>query len=105
MKKNPDKKKKKIHLILLWNTKIEHQNLKSLRVQCWHKIVIRHLNISFVTNKFKMLLFIIVGATDISLISEIRIYFPFPTSKFVKNDNSNIFKLALNEGQRYYISF
>ena len=43
-----------------------------------------------------MLSFIIVRAIDILLISEIRIGFPFPTSMFVKNDNSNILKLALN---------
>ena len=46
-----------------------------------------------------MLSFVILGAIDIPLISEMKIDFQFPTSTFVKNGNSNIFKWSLNENR------
>ena len=98
--KNVANSKSDFHPILLWNRKIEYQNLKNLKdltVKYRHQIVIKHLNISSMRNKFKMLSFVILGAIDIRLISEIKTDFPFPTSAFVKNGNPNIFKLALNE--------
>ena len=55
-------------------------------------ILIGHLNISSIRNKFELLLFLIGGKVDILLICETKIHGTFPTALFLMSCNSNFVK-------------
>ena len=55
-------------------------------------ILIGHLNINSIRNKFELLLFLIGGKVDILLMSETKIHGTFPTSLFLMSCNSNFVK-------------
>ena len=67
------------------NIKISHDPysiLKDIRLKNVNRIIIGHLNINSVRNKFEMVSDLIRGSIDIFLISETKIDSTFPTSQF-----------------------
>ena len=60
---------------------ITNADLKSLRIRNLNKIVVGHLNINSVRNKFNFLAQV-KGNIDILMISETKLYESFPPSQF-----------------------
>ena len=60
-----------------------YSNLKSLKLKNLDKIVIAHLNINSLRNKFDLLRDIVEDNIDILLISETKLDESFPTSAFI----------------------
>ena len=60
--------------------------LKNLKIQNTNKIIIGHLNINSLRNKFECLKFIIDKSVEIFLISETKLNHTFPDSQFQSLD-------------------
>ena len=83
-------------------THVEHHSdtITDLRTFCIKypsNIIIGHLNINSVRNKFELLSFLIGGKIDILLICETKIDSTFPTSQFHMSGFSNIYRLDWND--------
>ena len=63
--------------------------LTSLRVKNLNKLIIGHLNMNSLRNKFELLTHQIKDNIDILIISEIKLDESFPTSQFFKNGFSS----------------
>ena len=72
-------------------------DLRTFRIKYPSNIIIGHLNINSIRNKFELLSFLIGGKVDILLISETKIDSTFPTSQFLMNGYSNIYRLDRND--------
>ena len=70
--------------------------LKQLRQKNWKKIIIGHLNINSIRNKFDLLADLIKGNIDIMVISETKIDESFPTSQFSITGYSPPYRLDRN---------
>ena len=57
--------------------------LKEMKVQSSYKLILGHLNINSIRNKFEALKFIIDNNIDIFLISETKLEDSFPTAQFL----------------------
>ena len=60
-------------------------------------VIIGHLNINSIRNKFELLSFLIDGKVDIFLISETKIDRTFATSQFLMSGYSNVYRLDQND--------
>ena len=67
--------------------------LKQLRNQNPHRIIIGHLNINSIRNKFESLVTFVGNNLDILMISETKIDDTFPKSKFLIEGFSKPFRL------------
>ena len=72
-------------------------DLRTSRVKYPGNVIIGHLNISSIRNKFELLSFLIDGKVDIFLISETKIDGTFPTSQFLMSGYSNVYRLDRND--------
>ena len=72
-------------------------DLRTFRIKYPSNIIIGHLNINSIRNKFELLSFLIGGKVDILLISETKIDSTFPTSQFLMSGYSNIYRLDRND--------
>ena len=59
--------------------------LKNLRVSYPNNIIIGHLNINSIRNKFEMLSLSVVLYVDISMLSETKLDSNFPSTQFLIN--------------------
>ena len=59
-----------------------NKDLKSLCIRNLNKIVVSHLNINSIRNKFDFLAHQVQGHTDILIISETKLYESFPLGQF-----------------------
>ena len=57
--------------------------LRKLRIKNLNKIIIAHLNINSIRNKFEMLALLFQGVIDILMICKTNIYDSFPTEQFI----------------------
>ena len=57
--------------------------LKEMKAQSSYKLILGHLNINSIRNKFEALKFIIDNNIDIFLISETKLEDSFPTAQFL----------------------
>ena len=67
--------------------------LRSLRVKNLNKLIIGHLNINSLRNKFELLTHQIKDNIDILMISETKLDESFPTSQFFMNGFSSPHRL------------
>ena len=72
-------------------------DLRTSRVKYPGNVIIGHLNISSIRNKFELLSFLIDGKVDIFLINKIKIDGTFPTSQFFMSGYSNVYRLDRND--------
>ena len=72
-------------------------DLRTFRVKYPSNVIIGHLNINSIRNKFELLSFLIDGKVDIFLISETKIDGTFPTSQFLMSGYSNVYRLDRND--------
>ena len=77
-------------------------DLKALRLKNVNKLIIAHLNINSLRNKFKFLIFLIEDDIDVLMISETKLDEIFPTNHFMINGFSPPFRLDRNEMRWYY---
>ena len=68
--------------------------LRSLRVKNLNKLIIGHLNINSLRNKFELLTHQTKDNIDIFMISEAKFDASFRTSQFLKNGFSNTHRLV-----------
>ena len=66
-----------------------NEELRSLRVKNLNKLIIGHLNINSLRNKFELLAHQIKDNIDILMISETKLYESFRTSQFFTNGFSS----------------
>ena len=71
---------------------ITNIDLKSLRTRNLNKIVVGHLNINSVRNKFDFLAHQVKGNIDILMISETKLDESFPPGQFLLDDCSVPFR-------------
>ena len=81
-------------------THVEHHrdsiiDLRTFRVKYPSNVIIGHLNINSIRNKFELLSFLIDGKVEIFLINEID--GTFPTSQFLMSCCSNVDQLDRND--------
>ena len=72
---------------------ITNADLKSLRIRNLNKIVVGHLNINSIRNKFDFLAHQVKGHTDILMISETKLDKSFPPSQFFWMPTGSLFVL------------
>ena len=72
-------------------------HLKSIRIRNLNKIVIGHLNINSLRNKFDFLATQVKGYIDILMISETKLDESFPIGQFLTDGYSVPFRLDSNE--------
>ena len=72
-------------------------DLKTLRLKYPSNVIIGHLSINSIKNKFELLSLLIGSKIDISLISETKIERTFPTSQFLMSGYSNVNRLDRND--------
>ena len=72
-------------------------DLKALRLKNVNKLIIAHLNISSLRNKFEFLISLIKDNIDVLMISETKLDESFPTSQFMINGFSAPFRLDRND--------
>ena len=72
-------------------------DLRTSRVKCPNNVIIGHLNINSIRNKFELLSFLIDGKVDVFLISETKIDGTFPTSQFLMSGYCNVYRLDRND--------
>ena len=81
---------------------------KALRLKNFNKLIIAHLNINSLRNKFEFLISLIKDNTDFLMISETKLDQSFPTNQFMINGFSAPFRLDRNndirEDIRWYYS-
>ena len=68
-------------------------DLKALRLKSVNKLIIAHLNINSLRNKFEFLISLIKDNIDVLMISEAKLDESFPTSQFMINSFSAPFRL------------
>ena len=71
--------------------------LKNLHVNYSNKIVMRHLNINSIRNKFQLLSSLTTGKIDILMISETKLDATFPSNKFFIQGYSTVYRLDRND--------
>ena len=71
--------------------------LRKLRIKNPNKIIIAHLNINSLRNKFEMLSLLFHGVIDILMICENKIDDSFPTKHFIIEGYSTIYRLDRND--------
>ena len=71
--------------------------LRKLRIKNPNKIIIAHLNINSIRNKFEMLSLLFHGVIDILMICETKIDGSFPTEQFIIEGYSTIHRLDRND--------
>ena len=69
---------------------------KALRLKNFNKLIIAHLNINSLRNKFEFLISLIDDNIDILMISETKLDQSFPTNQFMINGFSIPFRLDPN---------
>ena len=69
---------------------------KALRLKNFNKLIIAHLNINSLRNKFEFLISLIKDNTDFLMISETKLDQSFPTNQFMINGFSIPFRLDPN---------
>ena len=80
--------------------------LKNIRVKYSNKIIMGHLNVNSIRNKFELLSSLIGGKIDILMISEIKLDATFPTNQFFIQGFSTVYRLDRNDrGVGYHFSF
>ena len=75
----------------------EMLRLRKLRIKNPNKIIVAHLNINSIRNKFEMLSLLLYGVIDILTICETKINDFFPTKHFITEGNSTIYRLDRND--------
>ena len=75
------------------NDESAYSQLKLLRVKHFNRIIIAHLNINSIRNKFDTLSDLIQGNLDLLLVSETKIDCSFPTTQFLIPGFSSPFRL------------
>ena len=70
--------------------------MRSLRVKNLNKLIIRHLNINFLRNKFELLTHQIKNNIDILVISETKLDESFPTNQFFMKGFTSTHRLGQN---------
>ena len=78
------------------NTENTNMDLKALRLKNVNKMIIAHLNINSLRNKFEFLISVIKDNIDIFKISETKLDQSFPANQFMTNGFSAPFKLDQN---------
>ena len=73
------------------------QILSDLRKKNTGRLIIDHLNINSLCNKFEELKFLTQGKIDILMISETKLEESFPTNQFLISDFSAPFRLDRND--------
>ena len=68
-----------------------------IRIKNANRLIIRHLNVNSLRNKFQMLEKLIRDKIDIFLISETRLDSSFPSGQFVTKSYSTPFRLDRNQ--------
>ena len=68
-------------------------DLKALRLKNFNKLILAHLNINSLRNKFEFLISLIKDNRDILMISETKLHPSFPTNQFMINGFSAPFRL------------
>ena len=71
-------------------------DLKALRLKNVNKLILAHLNINSLRNKFQFLISLIKDNIDVLMISETKLDGSFPTSQFMINGFSAPFRLDRN---------
>ena len=71
--------------------------LKNIRVKYSNKIIMGHLNVNSIRNKFELLSSLIGGKIDILMISEIKLDATFPTNQFFIQGFSTVYRLDRND--------
>ena len=71
-------------------------DLKALRLKNFNKLILAHLNINSLRNKFEFLISLIKDNTDFLMISETKLDQSFPTNQFMINGFSIPFRLDPN---------
>ena len=71
-------------------------DLKALRLKNVNKLIITHLNINSLRNKFEFLISLIEDNLDVLMISETKLDESFPTSQFMINGLRAPFRLDRN---------
>ena len=71
-------------------------DLKALRLKNVNKLILAHLNINSLRNKFQFLISLIKDNIDALMISETKLDGSFPTSQFMINGFSAPFRLDRN---------
>ena len=72
------------------------ESLKAIWKRHLNKIVVAHLNINSLTNKFDYLIEQITWNIDILMISETKLDTSFPTGQFLINGYSELFRIDQN---------
>ena len=72
-------------------------DLKALRLKNFNKLILAHLNINSLRNKFEFLISLIDDNIDILMISETKLDQSFPTNQFMTNGFSAPFRLDRND--------
>ena len=72
------------------------ESLKAIRKRNLNRIVVAHLNINSLRNKFDYLIEQITGNIDILMISETKLDSSFPTGQFLINGYSEPFRIDRN---------
>ena len=75
--------------------------VKKLREKNENRLIIAHLNINFLANKFEALRTFVVGKIDILLISETKIDESFPLTQFTLEGFSTPFRADRNSQGTY----
>ena len=73
------------------------QSLKALRNSHPRNLIIGHLNINSIRNKFDFMTFLMKGKIDILMISESKLDESFPTSQFLIDGYSSPYRLDRNK--------
>ena len=71
--------------------------LKALRLKNVNKLIIAHLNINSLRDKFEFLIFQTKDNIDVLMISETKLDQSFPTNQFIINGFSAPFRLDRND--------
>ena len=71
-------------------------DLKALHLKNVNKLILAHLNINSLRNKFQFLISLIKDNIDVLMISETKLDGSFPTSQFMINGFSAPFRLDRN---------
>ena len=72
-------------------------DLKALRLKNVNKLIIAHLDINSLRNKFEFLISLMKGNIDILMISETKLDQSFPVNHFMINGFSAPFRLDRND--------
>ena len=72
-------------------------DLKAIRLKNNNKLIIAHLNINSLRNKFEFPISLIKDNIDVLMISETKLDESFPTSQFTINGFSGPFSLDRND--------